>query len=211
MQEYRATRSVRILTTLVNIAYVGFWVGATIVLIATPAIKLLAPESNDWDFGLPVQAELRDADAAIETRWGGAQLEIEDVRGSLRLPIPAMPWSLFGVLWTYTAIAAALILLFVYHLRRILHRARDGAPFDPDNAGRLRLLGLLALALALLQGAAEFLTGLAVNEGLTDGGIRVPAGIHVDGPLVLFALVLLTLAEIFRRGAELEHEQSLVV
>lgn len=56
-----------------------------------------------WTFGLPVQAEMRAADAAVETRWGGAQLEIEDVRGSLRLPISAIPWSLFGVLWTYTA------------------------------------------------------------------------------------------------------------
>jgi hypothetical protein len=122
-----------------------------------------------------------------------------------------MPWTLFVGLWTYMAIAIALMLSFLHHLRRLLHRTRDGAPFDPDNAGRLRLLGLLALALALLQGAAELFTSLAVNEGLTDGGIRVPAGIHVDGPLVLFALVLLTLAEVFRRGAELEHEQSLVV
>ena len=211
MQPYRAVRAIRILTTIVTLAYFGGLVGGTLLLIGTPAIKLLAPESADWKFGLPVQAEMRDADAAVETRWGGAQIEIENVRGSLRLPIGAMPWSLFGLLWTYIAIAFALLLLFLHNLRRVLRRARDGAPFDPDNAGRLRLLGLLALALTLLQGAAEFLTSLAVNSGLTDGGIRVPTGIHVDGPGVLFALLLLTLAEIFRHGAELEHEQSLVV
>ena len=211
MQSYRAARAIRILTTLVTLAYFGVLAGGAIVLVGAPAIKLLAPESAGWKFGLPVRAELRDANAAVETRWGGARLEIEDVRGSLRLPIPAMPWSLLGVLWTYMAIALALMLLFLHHLRRVLHRARAGAPFDPDNTGRLRLLGLLALALALLQGAAEFFTSLAVNEGLKDGAIRVPTSIHVDGPLVLFALVLLTLAEIFRRGAELEHEQSLVV
>lgn len=211
MQVYRATRSVRILTALVSIAYFGAWAGTTVVLLAVPAIKLLAPETPDWTLELPVKAEMHAADAAVETRWGDAQIEIEDVRGSLRLPISAMPWSYFGAVWTYLAIAFALMLLFLHHLRHILNRARDGAPFDPENAGRLRLLGLVALALALLRGAAEFLTALAVNEGLSDGGIRVPTSIHVDGAPVLFALLLLTLAEIFRRGTELEHEQSLVV
>jgi hypothetical protein len=211
MQPYRAARAIRILTALVTLAYFGGLVGGTLLLVGTPAIKLFAPESADWKFGLPVRAELRGADAVVATRWAGAQIELEDVRGALRLPISAMPWSLFVVLWTYIALALALMLLFLHHLRRVLHRARDGAPFDPDNAGRLRLLGLLGLALALLQAAAEFLTSLAVNEGLTGDEIRVPTSIHVDGPLVLFALVLLTLAEIFRHGAELEHEQSLVV
>lgn len=211
MQPYRAARAIRILTTVATIGYFGGLAGGTLLLVATPAIKLFAPQSAEWKFGLPVQAEMRDAETAVETRWGGAQIEIEDVRGSLRLPISAIPWSLFGVLWTYIAIALALLLLFLHHLRRVLHRARDGAPFDPENAGRLRLLGLLALALTLLQTAAEFLTSLSVNRGLADAIIRVPTSIHVDWPGVLFALVLLTLAEIFRRGAELEQEQSLVV
>jgi hypothetical protein len=211
MQPYRAARAVRILTTLATIAYFGLWAGATVALVATPVIKLLDADNSNWTFGLPVGAEMRDAGATVDTRWGDAQLQVGDVRGSLRLPISQLPWELFGVLWTYTAAAFALVLLFLHHLRRVLQRARDGAPFDPDNAGRLRWLGLLALALALLQGVAELLTALAVKRGLTDSSIHVPTGIHIDGRLVLFALLLLTLGEIFRRGAELEHEQSLVV
>jgi hypothetical protein len=52
---------------------------------------------------------------------------------------------------------------------------------------------------------------LAVRSGLQSGSITVSAGLSIDRRLVLLALVLVALAEIFRRGAELEHEQSLVV
>jgi hypothetical protein len=45
----------------------------------------------------------------------------------------------------------------------------------------------------------------------SDSDLSIPNGIHVDLTLVPVALVLIALAEVFRRGAELEHEQSLVV
>lgn len=212
MQPYRAARALRVLIILITLAYFVVWVTGTIVLLGGPAVKLLAaPESADWKFALPIEVEMPDSQAALGTRWSAGQIEITDVRGSVRLPIPAMSWGLFGLLWTYLAMTFALMLLFLHHLRGVLHRTRDGAPFHPDNAGRLRLLGLLALALALLQSVAGFLASLAVSRGLADSGIRVPTGIHVDETQVMFGLVLLTLAEVFRRGAELEHEQSLVV
>lgn len=211
MWPYRSDRAVRILTILITVAYFGTWAASTVVLLGAPAIKFMARETDSWIFGLPIEVEMRDSEAALGTRWGDARIAVEDVRGTLRLPIPTMSWTLFGVLWTYMAMTFGLTLLFLHHLRRVLHRAREGAPFDPDNAGRLRLLGLLAFALALLQGTAGFLTSLAVNQGFADSGMRVPTGIHLNEMLVLFGLVLLTLAEVFRRGAELEREQSLVV
>jgi hypothetical protein len=41
--------------------------------------------------------------------------------------------------------------------------------------------------------------------------IAVAGGLHLDAPLLFVALALVALAEIFRRGAELEDEQSLVI
>ena len=48
------------------------------------------------------------------------------------------PWWLVGVLWTHVAIVLTLMLLSLHHLRRIFQRVRDGAPFDADNALRMR-------------------------------------------------------------------------
>jgi hypothetical protein len=211
MQAHRSDRVVRVLTSLVTIAYFGSWVGVVVVLAGSPALKVLAGDDPQWMWGLPVPAVVVESEATVLTRWGPARLEVEDVRGVLRLPIAMLPWWLFALLWTHLATAGALMLAFLFHLRRIFQRVRDGTPFDAQNAIRLRWLGLLLLALALLNGVAELVTSMAVRSGLASGDIAVPSGLRIDTPLVLVALVLIALAEIFRRGAELEHEQSLVV
>lgn len=211
MRRYRPDRVVRVLTGLVSIAYFGLSVLAVVVLTGLPIVKLAAGDDPEWVIGLTVPVASLDADATVLTRWGDARLEAEDMRGSLRLPVGTLPWWLFAVLWTYLAAATALTLLFLHHLRRTFLRVRNGAPFDAMNALRLRWLGLITVALALLTGVAEFVTSWAVRGGLISERVEVPLGLSVDASLVFFGLVLLALAEIFRRGAELEAEQSLTV
>lgn len=136
---------------------------------------------------------------------------MEDVRGSLRLPVGMLPLWLFAVLWSYAVAAVGLLLIFMHHLRRIFQRVRDGAPFDTTNALRLRWLGLIGIGLAVLTGVSELVTALVVRDGLISDRVSVPVGLSVDLSLMFFGLVLLALAEIFRRGAELEEEHSLTV
>ena len=211
MRAYRPDRVVRALTALVSVAYFGMLVLALVVLIGLPTVKLVSGNDPDWEIGLPVTVSLLGSDATVLTHWGDARLEVEDVRGSIRLPLWILPWWLFAILWIYFAAAMALTLTFLHHLRRIFQRVRSGAPFDAANATRLRWLGFVALALALLGGVAESVTSLAVKGSVIGERVDVPLGLAVDGSLVLFGLVLLALAEIFRRGAELEYEQSLTV
>jgi hypothetical protein len=211
VQATRPDGVVRFLTLLVSIAYAGAWVGAVVVLAGAPVVKLLAGGDPDWEWGLPVPVAMADSDAAVLTAWGTARLEVEDVRGVLRLPIATIPWWLFGVLWTHMAAAFALMVALLHHLRRIFQRVRAGAPFDAQNAIRLRWVGLLLIALSLLNGVAELVTSMVVRQGLAGGSVAVAGGLRIEAPFLLVALVLLALAEIFRRGAELEHEQSLVV
>jgi hypothetical protein len=211
MESYRPDRVVSVLTSLSSTAFFGLLVLGVVVLIGLLVAKLVAGDDPAWVIGLTVPVVSVDADATVLTRWGNAQLEADDIRGSLRLPVSMLPWWLFAVLWTYTAAAMALTLLLLHHLRRIFQRVRSGAPFDATNARRLRWVGLLALALALLNGLSEFVTSLAVRSGLISERLEVPVGLSVDMSLVFFGLVLLALAEIFRRGAELEENQSLTV
>lgn len=211
MEAYRPDRVVRVLSTLVTIAYFGLWAGAVVVLVAAPTTKLLAAGNPDWVWGLKVPATTLDSAATVRTSWGDAELVVEDVRGDLRVPIGMLPWALVAVLWTHAAVFFALVLLSLHQLRRIFQRVRDGAPFDVHNARRMRRLGLLLLAIALFNGLAESVTALVVRNGLVSGDVTVAPGLRLDVPVVLVALVLVALAEIFRRGTELEHEQSLVI
>jgi hypothetical protein len=211
MQAYRPDRVVRGLTTLVSIAYFVACAGTVIALVAVPAVKLFGGGHPEWEFGLKVQATARDAEAVVPTAWGDARLVVGRVRADLQLPVATLPWGLVAALWAHAAVGLGLVVLSLHHLRRIFQRVRDGAPFDADNALRMRWLGLLLLALALFDGVSQFVTALALRGGVASPHIAVARGVRLDTPLLFVALALVALAEIFRRGAELETEQSLVI
>jgi hypothetical protein len=201
----------RILVGLASVAYVGIWIGGIVVLLGLPMMRALAPESAPWTWGLPVAVTVDQPPAVVSTAWGTARVEVEDARGSLRLPIPRLPWWLIGVLWTHASLGFALVLTFVGQLRRILRSAAEGAPFEPQNSQRLRRLGVLLLAIVVVSGVADAVTAASARSAMAGSGLTVPAGLHLNGGLALLALVLLSLGRVFRRGAALEHEQSLTV
>jgi len=211
MGTVRPDRIVRVLTTLVTVVYFATWAGGAVVLIGAPAARLLAGEGSGLEWGVEVPEVVLDSRTTVQTRWGPAHLELEEFSGTLRIPLAFMPWWLFVVLWGHSAVAFTLILLFLYNLRRIFRRVRAGSPFEVDNAIRMRTLGWLLLAIALLDGLAGSVTALALRSASISGGVSIPLGLHVNGLAVLIALVLVALAEVFRRGADLEHEQSLVI
>ena len=207
---HRSNRVIRLLTMMVSIAYYGLWVGAVIVLVGAPITRMFA-SGPDWELGLTVPARVQDLAAPVVANWGPAQLELGDVKANLRVPIVLMPWWLFMLLWLHVAVYFGLVLLSVFQLRRIFQSVRQGAPFDVGNAVRLRSLGTLLIAIALFRAFAEFITVMAIRRGITSSLITLDTGFHIDMPFFFLALALVALAEIFRRGAELESEQSLVI
>lgn len=212
MRKSPPDRVVRLLTSMATLAYYVFCAGAALVLVALPAVKAFGGNSPNFHYGLELPVAVSNLDATVQTAWGPAPVKLDDARAVLQLPIPMLPWWLVAVLWAYAAAAAALIVLSLHHLRRIFQRVRDGAAFDSQNAFRLRTLSVLLLALALLNAVAEVATAMIFRRGLAaDSPLAVPAGLHVNGTLVLVALVLMALAEVFRRGADLEDEQALVI
>jgi len=187
-------------------------VAAALLLVALPIATAFGAPGADFHYGLELPVTAPTLQAMVQTAWGPAPLMLDTVRGELKLPISTMPWSFVALFWSYTAASFALTLLFLHNLRRIFQRVRDGAAFDVQNVVRLRRLGLLLLAFAGLNAVVELATSIAVRRGLAAGSsLTVPTGFHIDLTLAPVALVLMALAEVFRRGAELEHEQSLVV
>jgi DUF2975 family protein len=219
MHAYRKSRVVKTLTVLVSINYFGMCAGGAILLIGAPVTRLIAPDRpvRKWGFltvnfgtaSLPVPVTVNDS-AAVSTSWGPAQLRLRDARGSITWPTMQLPWSVFALLWAHTAVGIALVFLSLHHLRRIFQRVRDGAPFEAQNALRLRWVGLLLLTRALFNGVVAL---IAAQEGrrLTNSTIAVRPVLDFDLTLVFISLALIALAEIFRRGTELESEQSLVI
>ena len=211
MEVYRPDRVVRVLSAAVSVAYSAVWLIAVVFLTAVPLLRVFAAGRPDWVWDFEVPATLRDSQTTVLTRWGEGRLELERAHGTLELPVGSTPWELVAVIWICAALLFVLTLFAMHHLRRIFQRVRDGAPFDAQNALRLRWLGLQLLGLALLHTVAELLMAAAMRRAITSENVTVAAGFSVDLTLVFVGLAVVALAEIFRRGAELEDEQALVI
>ena len=210
MRPYRADRMVRALTRLVTIIYYAYLGLAVLALLAIPTVRLFASNSAVFINFVDVPVTTDTTAAALSLPWGKGFLKIE-ARGGVDIPLAGMPWWVLGIIWGAVALYLAAILAVLHQLRRIFQRVRAGAPFDAENAVRLRRVGLLCLLLALAEGVAGFITGLLIRNALENGGIEVVGGMRVEPTLVIAGVVLVALAEIFRRGSQLEAEQALVV
>ena len=210
MPAERSNGVIGFLTKLVSIAYFGLGAAAVLVLVGALLARPLGA-GPEWEMGLNVPVSVRESPATVPTSWGPAQLKLDDVRAELEFPIVQMPWWLFALIWMHAAVYFGLVLLSLYQLRRIFQSVRQGIPFDAGNAVRLRSLGMFLVALAVFNAVSEFVWALALRKEITNHRIAVETGLHIDMPFLFLALAVVALAEIFRRGAELEAEHSLVI
>jgi hypothetical protein len=158
---------------------------------------------------LPVAFEL-DAGAAQVTsgdhRNSGA---IEQASGLLRLATPDRPW--IATAAAAVAVVMALVLWILAELAALCRSVRDGQPFAPNNIRRIRRLAL-ALALGEASRAAVVYSAHAyVAAHFAADHLRFSASPHIDAPVIVSALILLVLAEVFRTGTRLDEDQSLTV
>lgn len=108
-----------------------------------------------------------------------------------------------GILGVLVLVAAMAALTFVLlrHLRRIVDTVRQGDPFIPENAARLRSMAWLSI---VLQGVALVAGGLTMWLEEVSNKFEANFDLSIGG--FLFPLVLFILARVFRRGAEMREE-----
>ena len=112
----------------------------------------------------------------------------------------------------FAAAGPALLLLSVaagaWCLAGLVHSVRDGRPFDRRNPARLAGAAVAVLAGGLLAPVVRDLAGIAVLEhtDLVGPGSPFAVAASLSFAPVLGAVLLLTVAEAFRRGAALSDE-----
>lgn len=113
----------------------------------------------------------------------------------------------YRLAWWLTGPAVGLLaLLGLVSLRRVVVTARVGDPFIASNVRRIRALGMLTVAYFLFAVARSFVAvAIQADFDLGDSTATLPLT-----PIAL-VVILLALAEIWRRGVELREEQRLTV
>lgn len=183
---------------------------AALVVLGIPAARLFARNNAVFIGLVDVPVTTAPSAAALRLPWGEGLLKVE-ASGGVNLPLAGMPWWVVGIIWGAVALYLVATLAVLHQLRRIFQRVRAGAPFDAENAVRLRRIGVLCVLLALGKGVAEFITGLLIRNAMESRAIEVLGGVRVEPTLVIAGVGLIALAEVFRRGGQLEAEQALVV
>jgi hypothetical protein len=156
---------------------------------------------------LPVAFQL-DAGAArvtsVDHRNSGA---IEQASGMLRLTTPDRPWFAMAG----GAVMVGLVLWILAELAALCRSVRDGQPFAPRNAVRIRRLALAVLIAEVSRAAIVYAAHTYVAARFAADHLHFTAWPRINAFAIVSALILLVLAEVFRTGTRLDEDQSLTV
>ncbi|MCC9600274.1 DUF2975 domain-containing protein [Stieleria sp. JC731] len=107
--------------------------------------------------------------------------------------------------------AFSVSLCFVKQLRDIVRTIDQDDPFVPENASRLRTIGMLIMLFAFAKGLGQFLISGYADTMVTPTGFNLNGRLEFPAGLFTVAIVVLVLSEVFRHGTRIREEQSLTI
>ncbi len=209
---------------LVNIAYY-FMLVVCIVAIGFGGFKVAvcrfvneSPDHSLTSVGVPVewQTSERKAEtkAPVLTRVSLVQ---QKQKGILHIPI----WSAAGGVYLVAQALGLLSLLALLSLlRKIFRNLNAASPFNPVNVRRISAMGFILIAQDLLGFGTEltlrplvkpFITQLSAVSSRKELNFNTfEIQLDIEGAWFL-GLILLALAQVYRRGIDLQTEHELTV
>jgi hypothetical protein len=105
----------------------------------------------------------------------------------------------------------ALALWVLGQLRAVFRTLRDGQPFVPANATRIRRVAIGVIAGELAPASIVFFENYYAMTHFAADGLRFNAQPDLNLFAIVDGLIILVIAEVFRAGTRLAEDQSLTV
>ncbi|MEO9468315.1 DUF2975 domain-containing protein [Parasphingorhabdus sp.] len=123
-------------------------------------------------------------------------------------PGPEIVWMIAGMM-VFGLVMLLLILFSINRLRRIVDSVGEGNPFTRINGTRLRGMGIAVFLMQIITFfgsifATTILTTLGEVKPDRDFSLTIDGGISITG--ILLVLLLIILARVFDRGADMQDE-----
>lgn len=178
-----------------------------ILLVIAPFVD---PPRIEVQFAAPVAFAL----APNEHRVTSSTLDVENVRiddaeGTLYFSPRSSSVVVAGAIGLIAF--AALSAWILGNLKGVFGTLRAGRPFVPANATRIRRVGWGLISLEAVQAVMTYASSHSVMTQFTAEGMRFHPRVDVDPMVVIGALIVFVIAEVFREGSRLDEEQSLTV
>ena len=142
-------------------------------------------------------------------RPGLEHVHIEDARGSLRFSPRSRSAVAAGALGLIAVLA--LVLWIIGQLRDVVRTLRDGEPFVAANARRIRRIGWAVIFGELARAGFTYVGTSYAMASVSADGLRFYPRSDLGVLPILYGLIILVIAEVFRIGTRLDEEQSLTV
>jgi hypothetical protein len=197
------------LTVLIDIA----WYAAIVLLVLSVAMLAIAPFVNppDVEIGLSVPAAFRLVPSAhtVPGVSGAENVRIINARGDLR----------FSPRNRVVVANAAVFLIIVFaagiwvlgQLRGVFRTLRAGQPFVPANAVRIRRIAYAVILSELAHVVISYAATRYVMTNFSLDGVLFETRLEMDGIAIVYGLIILVIAEVFREGTRLDQDQSLTI
>ena len=198
-----------LLVVVLNVCW--YIVAFSMVLAAGIAVLSAFHDIGGGELDIPVSFSV-DA-GALPVRapsLGVATAKIERVRGSLIFS-PPPGTSLIGPALLAVVIMLAFVLFVIGQLRAVFRTLRDGRPFVPANATRLRWIGFAVIAGELARTAGIYSANSYVMSHFFAPGLRFDSRPDLSVLTIVHGLIILAIGEVFRTGTRLDEDQSLTI
>jgi hypothetical protein len=165
-------------------------------------------EGRNLTMDLPVALELNApvhaSSASIQT-----DARIEKLRGNLRFPVrndAFFSGSMFLVVLLF-----GVLLWGLTQLRHIFRSLSRGLVFIPENARRIRWVGITVIFSELARAAMVYFWSYYTSLHFTANGLRFVVWTDFNAITILGGFAILVIAEVFREGTRLHEDHSLTI
>ena len=105
----------------------------------------------------------------------------------------------------------ALVLFVLGQLRAVFRTLRDGRPFVPANAIRIRWIAFAVIAGEIGRAMVVYSSNFHAMTHFSANGLRFDARPDLNVFTIVHGLIILAIAEVFRTGTRLDEDQSLTI
>jgi hypothetical protein len=196
------------LTVLLNI---GWW-GVALALALASCILVfvsLTKSPDDLQMSIPVSFSVDARTPVSAPSLGIESAQIRKATGTLRFPTHKGAFLAANIALLVLLLAVALVI--ISQLRALFRTIRDGRPFVPANAARLRWVGIAVIVGELARSTVVFFENQYAMTHFVAEGLRFDTRPDLNLLAIVHGLIILVIAEVFRAGTRLDEDQSLTV
>jgi hypothetical protein len=189
------------------------WYLAAVLMVLTLGLAALTAfhDIRNIELDVPVSFSI-DALALPVTApaLGVERARFEHARGSLKFA-PPPGGLLVGSTLLGLSIMFALALFVLGQLRALVRTLRDGRPFVPANATRIRWIAFAVIAGELARVTVMYSANSYVMTHFSAPALQFDAWPDLNVFTIVHGLIILAIAEVFRTGTRLDEDHSLTI